>query len=201
MLEHSSLKELLVRYGSAEDADERKAIEKETWDRFGITEAVCVFDMQGFSRITQERGIVHYLTMIRRMQMIVNPLIARYSGNVVKYEADNCFARFPNVKDAMDAALGIRWAIREDHAHSDIEKELVVSCGIDHGPFLLVDDHDFFGNVVNRASKLGEDLACGGEILVTREAVETMPSRKGYFLEETEYSISEIELKAYRVRG
>ena len=36
--------------------------------------------------------------------------------------------------------------------------DIYISCGIDYGRILLVDDKDCFGDAVNRASKLGEDV-------------------------------------------
>ena len=38
--------------------------------------AILVLDMCGFSRLTTKHGIIHYLSLIRRMQRVVVPRIA-----------------------------------------------------------------------------------------------------------------------------
>src|SRR5204862_435063 len=55
------------------------------------------------------------------------------------------------------------------------ELDIRISVGIDYGPILVSDGSDCFGNPVNGASKLGEDIAAAGEILVTREAMAQVP--------------------------
>ena len=49
---------------------------------------------------------------------------------------------------------------------------------------------------VNLASKLGEDLAGPGEILVTREAYARIPAEAGIQFKEVNFTISGIELNA-----
>ena len=44
--------------------------------------------------------------------------------------------------------------------------------GIDWGRLLLIGEVEFFGDPVNTASKLGEDLAARSEILVTKRAMD-----------------------------
>ena len=52
--------------------------------------------------------------------------------------------------------------------------------GIDVGDILLIDQVECFGDAVNLAYKLGEDIARPGEVLLTpqaRSAVSGMPTR------------------------
>jgi adenylate cyclase len=67
--------------------------------------AILVMDMSGFSRTTVRYGIIHFLAMIHRMHGIVKPIISECGGTVVKEEADNIFAVFPDVKSAVEAAI------------------------------------------------------------------------------------------------
>jgi class 3 adenylate cyclase len=50
------------------------------------------------------------------------------------------------------------------------EEQVLLCVGLGFGPMLRIGDVDVFGAEVNAASKLGEDVAQAGEILVT-EAV------------------------------
>jgi len=57
---------------------------------------------------------------------------------------------------------------------------------------------DFFGDEVNLASKLGEDIAQSGEVLLTPEAVNAVRG-KAHRLESLDLSISGIHLRAAKL--
>src|SRR5689334_17555802 len=82
-------------------------IDAEIWQRFGRTQAILVLDMCGFSRLTMRYGITHFLAMIRRLGLLVRPVVAAQGGRVVKAEADNLFAVFDDVATALSAARAI----------------------------------------------------------------------------------------------
>jgi len=189
---------LLLNY-ALEDESEQKNIEKELWQRYGIKQAVMILDMSGFSLLTQKYGIIHYLAMVERMQVATRPVIERYHGHVVKFEADNCFARFEHVSDAIHAAVTINHTLDGINMMTKQEFDIRLSCGIDYGQFLLLDQVDYFGDPVNRASKLGEDISSAGEILVTQEAMATLIDEK-IKSKEVQYSISGISIKAHLIR-
>jgi adenylate cyclase len=145
-------------------------VDREIWDAFGETHAVWVLDMCGFSRLTMRYGITHFLSMIHRLRGIVKPIIARHEGRVVKTEADNVFAVF----DTMAAAVGAARDVQEQLATANVflpeDWDLHASIGVGYGEILVVEDDDFYGNELNLASKLGEDVAASGETLLTEAA-------------------------------
>jgi len=73
------------------------------------------------------------------------------------------------------------------------------SCGIDYGKILIIGHEDCFGEPVNRASKIGEDLAAAGEIFVTKEAMDMIPPEAGINFREMSVSISGIVIPAYAI--
>jgi class 3 adenylate cyclase len=77
--------------------------------------------------------------------------------------------------------------------------DIYIACGIDYGKLLILEYEDCFGDPVNRASKLGEDIAAAGEILITKEAMEMIPAHVGIRSREITVLISGIELPAYRI--
>src|SRR5207253_11280484 len=85
--------------------DRASTINAEIWETFGETHAVMVMDMSGFSRMTIKHGIIHFLAMIHRMNQIATPTVEEHDGAVIKFEADNVFAIFPNVELAVDACI------------------------------------------------------------------------------------------------
>lgn len=163
--------DLLLRYSQEPDVEDRNQIEQQVWNSYGSTHSILVVDMSGFTRLTQSHGVVHYLSMVRRMQLTAEPIIESYGGTVVKFEADNAFACFDLPGNAIRAAIALNLALDSANLLTPEELDIYISCGIDHGRCLLPHPSDFFGSPVNRASKLGEDLGQPGQILVTSEAM------------------------------
>lgn len=191
--------DLLMEYSlrTTSDADQQE-IEQVLWDEYGAEKAVFVLDMSGFSLMVQKYGVVHYLAMIRRMQLTVEPIINSYEGSVVKFEADNCFAVFDDVESAIQTGIRINNDLREENEETPNEFNIYVSCGIDYGKILMIGGKDFFGNAVNCASKLGEDLASQGEIYVTEKAMSNVEGGK-FQSNPIDITISGIELKGHSI--
>src|SRR5512134_1831955 len=191
--------DLLLNFSQSEVTDERHKIENCLWDEFGAEYAVFVLDMSGFSLLTRKYGIVHYLSMVRRMQLTTKPIVKSYGGSMIKYEADNCFAVFPDPLSAVNAAIAMQHAFSTSNLLTSDDLDIHISCGIDYGKILIVGHRDCFGDPVNRASKIGEDLACSGEILITKEAMQMIPPEAGIKARELNVSISGITIPAYLI--
>jgi adenylate cyclase len=191
---------LLLTFSQQEEKNERHKIESALWDEFGAEYAVFVLDMSGFSMLTRKHGIVHYLSMVRRMQLTTEPIVKSYGGSMIKYEADNCFAIFPDPLSAVHAAIAMQHAFRAENLLTVDDLDIHISCGIDYGKVLIVGHSDCFGDPVNRASKMGEDVAAAGEVLVTQEAMQMIPPEAGIKFHELNVSISGIMIPAYRIK-
>ena len=74
-----------------------------------------------------------------------------------------------------------------------------IACGIDQGKILIVGNEDCFGDAVDRACKLGEDIAAAGEILVTQDAIKTITSELDFKLREVNISVSGLYIPAYAI--
>lgn len=194
-----TLRDYLLAFSHTGDVDERRQIEAEIWQQFGAERAVLVLDMSGFSLLTRKHGVVHYLSMVRRMHETVRPIVSASGGSVVKFEADNAFAEFPGPQAAVEAAIAINRAALVENVEYASEFKIQLSMGIDHGRILLVEGEDFFGDAVNSASKLGEDLAEPGEVLVSRQAMDLLPAAAGIGGRPVRFSISGIELDAVSI--
>ena len=166
-----------------EHPESLREIDAEIWRRFGRTRAVLVLDMCGFSRLTMRYGITHFLAMIRRLGTIVRPVIAEAGGRVVKTDADNVFATFDDVPAALEAARAIQAHLDQANIFLPEDWDLHAGIGIGYGPLLLIGDDDLFGAEMNVASKLGEDVAGRGEILLSAAARERLGDAPGVALE------------------
>ena len=191
--------ELLLNFSQTQEMDERHKIEETLWTDYGAEYAVFVLDMSGFSLLTRKHGIVHYLSMVQRMQLTTEPIVKSYGGIMIKYEADNCFAVFPEPLSAVNAAIAMQHAFAAANLLTSDDLDIHISCGIDYGKILLIGHEDCFGEPVNRASKIGEDLAAAGEILITKEAMEMIPNELGINYREMSVSISGTVTPAYSI--
>jgi class 3 adenylate cyclase len=191
--------ELLLNFSQNEESEERHRIEATLWNEFGAEVAVFVLDMSGFSLLTRKYGIVHYLSMVRRMQLTTEPIVKSYGGSMIKYEADNCFAVFPDPLSAVHAAIAMQHAFDAENLLTSDELDIHISCGIDYGKILVVGHKDCFGDPVNRASKMGEDVANAGEILITGEAMQMIPPEAGIKARQLSVSISGIVIPAFAI--
>jgi class 3 adenylate cyclase len=172
---------------------ERARAEEAVWQRFGVEKAVLALDMSQFSLSVRRDGILSYLASIRRMHMATEPIVRASGGEVVKYLADNLMAVFDGADEAVNAA------VRINHALADARAGISVSIGIDYGRFLMIPGKDCYGDPVNIAYKLGEDLARPTEILITAAARERLAPGFPHALSEQSVSFSGLQMTAYGV--
>jgi len=156
-----------------------------------------VLDMSGFSRITEACGIVHFLAMVQQMQDITNAELRRFNGKVIKFFSDNCFAFFANAQDAVECAMAIMQALNT--RNKSLDPPLHICIGIDHGEFLLIESSECFGHTVNRACKLGEDIAGGGDLLVSARAMQAVADPGKFDMQPCRFEESDLTIDAYLI--
>ncbi len=191
--------ELLLQYSQETEPEKRKKMEDLIWKEYGAEHTVFVLDMSGFSLLTRKYGIVHYMSMVRRMQLTVEPIVKKYGGTFVKFEADNCFAVFPNTYSAIQAAISMQLSFDESNLITDDELDIHIACGIDYGKILMIGSEDCFGDAINRACKMGEDLASAGEIFVGADAMERLAPDSGIIGYPINISISGFAFPAFSI--
>ena len=167
-----------------EHPEQLAAIDHQIVTLFEDQRAIMVLDMCGFSRLTIRHGIIHYLAMIQRMQRTVLPLIDAGRGKLVKTEADNVFATFDGVADALRTAHTIHKTLERANAVLPADWDVHVGIGIGFGPLLLIGSDDVYGSEMNLASKLGEDLAEAGDVLLTEAAFARAGTSKRRFIKK-----------------
>lgn len=175
-------------------------IDRRIFEAFGRDVAILVLDMGGFSRLTLEFGIIHFLAMVEQMSQTARPIVAHHRGETVKVEADNLFAIFPEPEDALLAAIDIRRAFDRMNDILPDGRRLYACFGIGFGQTIVLDGEDLFGSEMNLTCKLGEDLAENSEILMTAVAHARLPEGAYPFTPE-HFSISEVEIECFRYAG
>lgn len=154
---------------------DKAAIDRRIWDLFGEDWAVMFTDLSGFSRRVAEFGIVHFLQVILEQKRLLLPIVADHDGILVKVEADSFLILFRRPHRALECAVVMQGACAAYNIGRVPEEQVLLCLGLGHGRVLRIGDTDVYGQEVNAASKLGEDTAKSGEILVTegfRAAVE-----------------------------
>src|SRR4051812_29271177 len=150
-------------------------IDAELQRAFSRKVAILALDMCGFSRLTAEHGVLHFLAMIDQMEQAAIPAVTANGGQVIKLDADNLFAIFTEPERALEAALDIFRAFDAINTVVPEERDIRGSIGIGFGDTLIIDEADLFGCEMNLASKLGEDCAGPMEILLTPAAHAALP--------------------------
>tara|TARA_R110000782_G_scaffold15505_14_gene45301 strand:- start:860 stop:1513 length:654 start_codon:yes stop_codon:yes gene_type:complete len=196
---HAEFDSLITAMAETDQAEEAEVIRQDIWNRFGAVGAVFISDMASFSSTSRKAGVCHFLKLIYRARKIIAPIVESNGGTLLKCDADNCYAWFPKTDDAIKASIEINSALFRCNQQFELAEQIFLSVGIDYGQVLLVGDVDFFGDPVNTASKLGEDLAIRAEVLVTERA---LASSKFVIPEQAERMvarISEIEIEYLRL--
>ena len=193
----ANLEKLLDELG--EHPERIEDIRQRVDEIFKQERTVMILDMSGFTRMTHQGQLISYLLMINQMKRLALPCVEDAGGILVKAEHDNLTCLFDNVEDAMAASREITQRLASANVILPSDRELYVSIGIGHGEILNVANEDIYGDEVNLASKLGEDIAEQGEILLTTKAYGQLGDAGGEFTKES-ISISGIRAEYYRAR-
>jgi class 3 adenylate cyclase len=152
----------------------RMRLDARTLARLARPLAIVYTDTDDFTRRVAHHGILHFLMAFARAVRALRPLVARHGGRLVKVEADSLLLAFPDAARACSAALALEAALARANRGRPASERVAFSYGIGFGEVLDLGD-DLLGLEVNLASKLGEDRARRGEILLTPGAVAALP--------------------------
>lgn len=175
------------------------AIDAEIIRRFTRKVTILALDMSGFSKLTAQHGVIHFLAMVHQMEQGARPAVTGNGGTVIKQEADNLFAIFEQPAQAVEAALDIHRTFDAMNSVLPDHRDIYVSVGIGYGDALVIDEEDMFGHEMNLACKLGEDIAKRSEILLTAAAHATLPENR-YVFDPDKVVIGGGEVPIYRYR-
>lgn len=191
---------LIDDFSRCKNSSQRLEAERAMWARFGTVGAAFISDMASFSSTSRAFGICHFLKLIQDARNVIAPRIVEHGGILLKCEADNCYAFFESPDSAIQASLDINERLFRRNQDEEPENHIYVAVGIDYGDVLLVGSDDFYGDPVNTASKLGEDIADRTQILVTKRALDHASYRIPCNHEEMVSRISDIEIEYIKLQ-
>ncbi len=191
------LGDYLDRRTLSNDKDDIEAIDHEVWDKYGENWAIVYTDLSGFTREAYNRGIMYTLEAIHTFRRLALPIIAELGGIVIKTEGDSLMILIKEPTKALAFARKINAELGNynlDHPGEEIYN----GSGIAYGKIIKLGNQDIYGLEVNLASKLGEDIAAGNEILLTEgakaEIEKTMALEGEYFIMD-----ERLQIRAFRV--
>ena len=123
--------------------------------------AILVTDVVGYSSQMgkDEAGTLARLNAHR--DELVDPMIAKYHGRVVKLMGDGALVEFASVVDAVQCAIEIQRAMVERNTTVPETQRMLFRIGVNLGD-VIVDEGDIHGDGVNVASRIQEIAEPGG---------------------------------------
>ena len=157
---------------------ERAALDRAHAGHLFCRRAVVFTDCADFTVRTLRDGILHFLMVFEAAAAGTAAVVRRTGGEVLKVEADSLLILYPTVTAACRGVQAIEVFLRRFNAARAPREQARFSYGVGYGDVLDL-DADAFGAEVNLASKIGEDLARPGEILLTPAAADALsPARQ-----------------------
>ena len=164
--------------------------------------AILAIDMTGFTLSALQVGEIHSLARIFDAQRAVIPALQDYGAELIRCFADDIVALYREPGTAIDAALEAHRRVRAFNASPLASANPTLCCaGVGFGEVLAIGPNLAQGDEMNRASKLGEDIARGNETLITERAYAAVATRDDIVFERQDqddllfpfYRVSEPE--------
>lgn len=147
--------------------------EDEFYSRYEWEKAVLVLDMTGFTSTTIERGALPALLRIVEAHQVCLPAIEHGGASLIRSFADDLVALFDSPAAALTTAFEIHARMRHfAENHGGLGARCCI--GIGYGKLLKIGPNLAQGDEMNRASKLGEDIAKGEQTLVTERVMQAL---------------------------
>jgi len=153
----------------------REKLDRHTHSKLSRRLAVVYTDTDDFTVRVARHGMMHFLMIFARGVRALRPIVARHGGRLVKVEADSLLLVFEDAGRACRAVIAMGAALERLNRGKPESEQIDFSFGVGFGEVLDL-GHDVLGLEVNLASKLGEDRARPGEVLLTEAAVAALPA-------------------------
>lgn len=152
--------------------------EAEFNDKYHWERAILAMDMTGFTGTTMRHGEINSLLRIVDAQKVVIPVLKEFGAPLIRCFADDVVALFEDPNHALDASFEVHRRI-EAFNESPLSSDHPTRCcsGIGYGMVFAIGPNLAQGDEMNRASKLGEDIARASETLLTESAFQATSHR------------------------
>jgi adenylate cyclase len=152
--------------------------------------AILAIDVVGYSRLmaADERGT--HSNLQRHRVELIQPLISRYHGRIVKNTGDGLLAEFASAVEATLCAVAIQRGMHERNS-GDAKTAIIFRAAVNIGD-IIVEEDDIYGDGVNVTARL-EALAEPGGLCLSQAAHEQIRDKISFELEDLgEHSLKNI---------
>ncbi|MCA0445037.1 MAG: adenylate/guanylate cyclase domain-containing protein [Bacteroidetes bacterium] len=133
-------------------------------------------DLKGSTELYEKIGDLNAYRIVREHFVVLDEIIGRNNGTVVKTIGDAVMASFSNSEDGLNAGI----EIQEHFTLSGKNPSVVIKMGLHAGPALVVNLNgkiDYFGSTVNIAARV-QNLSKGGDVFISKSIFDDPRSLK-----------------------
>jgi class 3 adenylate cyclase len=130
--------------------------------------AILALDVVGYSRMMGVDEVGTLAALKAHRAALIDPVIARHHGRLVKTTGDGLLLEFASVVDAIGCAVAIQRGMLSRNRDVAEDRRIVFRIGINIGD-IIIDQGDIFGDGVNVAARL-ETLCEPGGVCISRSA-------------------------------
>lgn len=134
-------------------------------ETFRRSVVVLFTDIQGSTAYYEKFGDLNGLAMVHQCNSLLERVLRKHGGRVVKKIGDSIMATFDNCEACVRAAVEMQQELKAINASKKEEDQTRVRIGAHYGLGIVKSD-DVFGDVVNVASRV-ESLASPEQILIS----------------------------------
>jgi class 3 adenylate cyclase/pSer/pThr/pTyr-binding forkhead associated (FHA) protein len=134
-------------------------------ENFRRSVAVLFTDIQGSTAYYEKFGDVTGLAMVHQCNSLLDGVVSKHGGRVVKHIGDAIMATFDNCEKCVRTAVEMQQQLKGLNASKKEEDQTRVRIGAHYGLGIVKSD-DVFGDVVNVASRV-QSLASPEQILIS----------------------------------
>ncbi len=142
--------------------------------------AIMFTDMVGYTALGQRDESLS-LALVETQRKVLEPVLARHGGRVVKTMGDAFLVEFTSALEAARCAYEVQRSVREFNMALSIENRIHLRIGIHLGD-VVEREGDIFGDAVNIASRI-EPLAEEGGVCLTQQVYDQVRNKLNIQLE------------------
>jgi len=163
--------------------------------------AILAADVVGYSRLLEQDEAGTLAALKQRRRDVLNPLVAKHHGRVVKVMGDGVLVEFASVVNAVSCAVELQKKMTAANDGVVVDRRISLRIGINLGD-VVVEGDDLYGDGVIIGVRL-QAMAAPGSILVSGTAYDHIRNKAGVGFDElgaqTLKNIAEA-VRVYRVR-
>ncbi len=129
---------------------------------------VLAADVVGYSRLMGEDEAGTLAVLRQRRREVLEPLLAKYAGRLIKLMGDGILVEFASIVNAVQCAIEMQQGMEARNAALPDGRRMQLRIGINLGD-VIVEGDDLYGDGVNLAARL-EGLAEPGGICISETA-------------------------------